>query len=404
METIREFWFVVVDVWEKGFLGIDIGRILIALLIFFLSLLLRQVLASLVINRLAAIAKKTRFRFDDEIVEALRKPIALIPVILGYFIATQYLSLSFTLDREPLGLSDSQYAKYLKLSGSLGNVSDNILRSLIVYDIFWALVRLVQPLSFLLNQLKELFSETMVEWLLKAIRIALIFIGAATILEIWGIQVLPLLAGLGLFGVAVALGAQDLFKNLISGILIIGEHRFNVGDWIKVNDEVEGTVETIGFRSTLVRRFDKAPVYVPNSKLSDNSVINFSSMTHRRIYWMIAIQYCTTVEQLRLIRDNIEEYIYSSEDFAKPPEVPTFIRIDRFNDSSIDIMVYCFTKTKVWGEWLAIKEKLAYGIKEIVEGAGAGFAFPSQSLYVETLPTEAAERFLPPSNSGNPSP
>jgi MscS family membrane protein len=377
MEQIKQFWLVVVDVWEKGFLGIDIGRIIIALGIFFLSLLLRQLLASIAINRLAVLAKKTRFQFDDEIVEVLRKPIAFIPIIIGFFIATEYLS----------------------LTGMLQIAADRLLRSLIVYVIFWSLVRLVQPLSFLLKQLETVFSAAMVEWLLKAIRAIFMFIGAATILEIWGIQVLPLLAGLGLFGVAVALGAQDLFKNLISGILIIAEHRFNPGDWIKVNEEVEGTVETIGFRSTLVRRFDKAPVYVPNSKLSDNSVINFSSMTHRRIYWMIAIQYCTTVEQLRQIRDNIEEYIYGCDDFAKPPEVPTFIRIDRFNDSSIDIMVYCFTKTITWGDWLAIKEKLAYRIKEIVEEAGAGFAFPSQSIYVETLPVEKPEPFVPPSIS-----
>jgi MscS family membrane protein len=377
MEQIKQFWLVVVDVWEKGFLGIDIGRIIIALGIFFLSLLLRQLLASIAINRLAVLAKKTRFQFDDEIVEVLRKPIAFIPIIIGFFIATEYLS----------------------LTGMLQIAADRLLRSLIVYVIFWSLVRLVQPLSFLLKQLVTVFSAAMVEWLLKAIRAIFMFIGAATILEIWGIQVLPLLAGLGLFGVAVALGAQDLFKNLISGILIIAEHRFNPGDWIKVNEEVEGTVETIGFRSTLVRRFDKAPVYVPNSKLSDNSVINFSSMTHRRIYWMIAIQYCTTVEQLRQIRDNIEEYIYGCDDFAKPPEVPTFIRIDRFNDSSIDIMVYCFTKTITWGDWLAIKEKLAYRIKEIVEEAGAGFAFPSQSIYVETLPVEKPEPFVPPSIS-----
>jgi MscS family membrane protein len=287
MEQIRQFWLVVRDVWGQGFLGIDIGRIIIALGIFFLSLLLRQLIASVAVNRLAALAKKTSFRLDDEVVEVLRKPIAFIPVILGFYIATEYLS----------------------LSGILQVAADRLLRSLIVYVIFWSLVRLVQPLSFLLEQLESVFSAAMVEWLLKAIRAVFMFIGAATILEIWGIQVLPLLAGLGLFGVAVALGAQDLFKNLISGILIIAEHRFNPGDWIKVNDEVEGTVETIGFRSTLVRRFDKAPVYVPNSKLSDNSVINFSSMTHRRIYWMIAVQYCTTVEQLRQIRDNIEEYI-----------------------------------------------------------------------------------------------
>jgi MscS family membrane protein len=375
MEKLKQFWLVVMEVWEKGLFGIDIGRIIIAILIFFIFLLVRQLLAKIAINRLAAIAKKTRFQFDDEIVEALREPFAFIPIILGFFIATEYLS----------------------LSGSLATIADKLLRSLIVYVIFWILVRLVQPLSFLLRQLEEIFSKTMVEWLLKAIRVSFIFVGAATVLELWGVQVVPILAGLGLFGVAVALGAQDLFKNLISGILIIAEHRFNPGDWIRVDNEVEGTVESIGFRSTLVRRFDKAPVYVPNSKLSDNAVTNFSSMTHRRIFWMITVQYSTTVEQLRRIRDDIESHILNTEEYAKPPEVPTFVRIDRFSDSSIDIMVYCFTKTTVWGEWLSIKEKLAYRIKEIVEGAGAGFAFPSRSIYVETLPTEQAELFIPPS-------
>ena len=122
----------------------------------------------------------------------------------------------------------------------------------------------------------------MMDWLVKAVKAVLFFIGVATVLDVWGIKIGPIIAGFGLFGVAVALGAQDLFKNLISGILILGERRFMRGDWIKVDGVVEGTVENIGFRSTLVRRFDLAPVYVPNAKLSDGSVTNFSKMTFRR--------------------------------------------------------------------------------------------------------------------------
>jgi len=374
MESLKQFWLVVVDVWEKGLFGVDLGRIVVALLIVIGFLLVRRLIAKLLAGRLRAIAKRTRFQIDDEIVEALEDPLALIPVVLGVFIAAEYLS----------------------LSGQLEVIADQIVRSLVVYVIFWILVRLVRPLSFLLERLEKVFTAAMVDWLIKTIRVALIFIGAATVLEIWGIKVGPILAGLGLFGVAVALGAQDLFKNLISGLLIIAERRFSPGHWVCVDGIVEGTVESIGFRSTLIRRFDKAPVHVPNSKLSDNAVTNFSAMTHRRIYWTVGVEYRTTVEQLRKIRDGIEQYILDSEDFAKPPEVATFVRIDRFNDSSIDIMVYCFTRTTVWGEWLAIKEKLAYRIKEIVQGAGSSFAFPSQSIYVETVPSEQAEIFVPP--------
>jgi MscS family membrane protein len=380
VEQFKRFWLLVVDVWEKGFGGIDLGRIITAVLILLGFLLIRRLFTRLVIRRISRLAQRTQTTIDDEAVELLERPVAFIPVVIGVYFAVAYLP----------------------LSGALSTAADRLVRSLIVFVIFWGLVRLVQPLSILLHRLEKVLNASMVEWLNKAIKVALVFIATATILEIWGIRIGPIIAGFGLFGVAVALGAQDLFKNLISGLLILAEQRFNIGDWICVDGVVEGTVESIGFRSTRVRRFDKAPVFVPNFQLSDRSVTNFSSMTHRRIYWTIGVEYQTSVDQLRQIRDGIETHILNSDAFAHPPEVSTFVRIDRFSDSSIDIMVYCFTRTTDWGQWLEIKESLAYRIKEIVTAAGTGFAFPSQSLYVETLPTEKAERFIPPDEKEKP--
>jgi len=374
MEKLKEFLLIIVDIWNKGLFGIDIGQIVLAIGVLLLFLLFRGLFASFIINRLKNFFKKFETEIDESAFKTLRRPISYIPVVFGIFLVSEYIP----------------------LSGGFKAFSDRFVRSLIVFVIFWIVVRSVDPLSFYVRKLEKTFAPSMIDWLIKAINFFLIFIGAATILEIWGIKVGPILAGLGLFGVAVALGAQDLFKNLISGILVIAENRFHPGDWIKINGLVEGTVEIIGFRSTKVRRFDKAPVYVPNSKLSDNSVINFSAMTHRRIYWRIGVEYRTTIEQLRQVRDTIESYISNSADFAHPPEVPTFVRIDRFSDSSIDIMVYCFTKTTVWGEWLQIKEQLAYKIKEIVKNSGTAFAFPSQSLYVESWTLDKAEVFVPP--------
>lgn len=374
MEKLKQFYLLVQDVWKNGLFGIDIGHFIVAVLILFAFILMRRLFARFIISRIKALTKRTKTVIDDDILGALEKPFQFILVVLGVFFA----------------------AEYLPIYGGIEVIANKFVRSLIVFVIFWGLVNLVKPMSFLLRRLDKIFTSSMVDWLLKAITVTFIFIGAATILEIWGIKIGPILAGLGLFGVAVALGAQDLFKNLISGILVIAEKRFNIGDWIRVDGVIEGTVESIGFRSTLIRRFDKAPVFVPNSKLSDHAVINFSSMTHRRIYWKIGVEYRTTVKQLRQIRDSIEQYILESEYFEKPPKVPLFVRIDRFSDSSIDIMVYCFTKTIKWGKWLEIKEALAYRIKEIVEDAGSAFAFPSQSLYVETQPTEVAEVFVPP--------
>jgi len=374
-EDWQEFWTLVVGVWESAFLGVSVGRVSLALLIILGFLLIRHLFSYLVVGTLKRLAKRTETLVDDKVIEALHRPLELVPVIMAVFFGAQAMGLT-----EPFA-----------------GMAVHITQSLVAIAIFWGLYNVTLPLSEMLYRLDTLLTHAMVDWAVRGVRAFVIFFGVVAVLEIWGIQVAPILAGLGLFGVAVALGAQDMFKNLIAGFLILVERRFKNGDWVRVDGVVEGTVERVGFRSTRVRRFDKAPVQVPNSQLADNPVTNFSEMTHRRIYWVIGVEYRTSVDQLRQVRDAIDAYITGNEDFAQPPEVSKFVRIDSFNDSSIDIMIYCFTKTTNWGEWLKIKEAFAYAIKEIVEDAGTGFAFPSQSLYVETVPGETPEVFLPPS-------
>ncbi len=379
IDSLAALWAETVDVWQHGFMGVDIGKIIIALVIFAGFMLLRGLFGKYVLSKLHSFAARTETRMDDKIIEALIPPIKFVPVILGLFFA----------------------ARYAALDEALGAVFEQMMRSLLAFTIFWALHRALEPVSHMMRGLERMLTPMMVTWLFKALKVMVIFIGAAVILEIWGIRVGPLLAGLGLFGAAVALGAQDLFKNLIGGMTIIAEKRFHPGDWIKVEGVVEGVVEDIGFRSTRVRRFDKAPVHVPNAQLSDAVVTNFSRMTHRRIYWMIGVEYRTTTDQLKIIRDGIMAYIADSDAFESPEAVSTFVRVDSFGASSIDIMVYCFTKTTVWGEWLEIKEDFAFAIKAIVEEkAGTGFAFPSQSIYLEQWPNndgrDTPEIFSPP--------
>lgn len=371
--SFNNFITLIRDVWDHGVYGVDIGKIILALLIFFFFLLVRRLFGKFFVGRLKVLSRRTKNDLDDQVIDALENPLRFVPVVIGTFLATEVLVLNESLQ--------------------LGAYSLN--RSLITFNIFWAIFTLVKPLSQSFSGLKGLFTDSIVTWLIKALKALVFFLGAAAILEIWGIKVAPLIAGLGLFGVAVALGAQDVFKNLIAGLFIIGEKRFHPGDWVQVDGIVEGTVENIGFRTTTIRRFDKAPVFVPNAKLSDNAVVNFSRMTHRRIYWKIGLIYDTTIDQLREVRERIESAILTNEDFAHPPEVATFVRIDSFNDSSIDLMLYCFTRTTDWGEWLKIKEALALDVKNIVETAGSGFAFPSQSVYVEALPGKAENFPLP---------
>lgn len=376
LKDLHAFWVLVQEVWSEGLWGVNIGDLLIAIAIVLGFLAVRRIFTRVVLGRLSAWAGRSQMAFSKESIDALQGPVALVPVALGAFLALEYL----------------------ELDGSVAELGGRVIRSLVVTIIFWSLYNLVTPLSVLLERLNHVLTSVMLEWLVKALRLAVAFVGVATVLDVWGIKIGPVLAGLGLIGVAVALGAQDLFKNLIGGILILVEKRFEHGDWVNIEGVVEGTVESIGFRSTVVRRFDKAPVFVPNARFADSPVINFSKMTHRRIYWKVGVLYSSSVEQLREIRDGIERYIVEDEAFASPSEVATFVRIDSFADSSIDIMIYCFTRTTDWGEWLAIKERFAYHIKELVEGVGSGFAFPSRSVYVETAPDNGPEIYAPPSD------
>ena len=373
-QSLKDFWTIVVEVWTNGVGGVDIGQIINALGILIAFFVLRGLIAKFLIGWLRRMAKRTAWKVDDHVVDAIAPPLRSIPVVFGIFVATNYM----------------------QFDGVVDTIVQNITRSLISIVIFWTILRALGPMSVAFRRLEQILSRELIQWMMKALRVAVVLVGAATVLQIWGIQIAPIIAGAGLLGVAVALGAQDLFKNLIAGILILGEKRFKVGDWIRVEGVVEGVVEAIGFRSTVVRRFDKAPVMVPNAQLSDTAVTNFTEMTYRRIYWHIGVEYRTSIEQLAEIREKIAAHIAEDAAFVDAKDASTFVRIDKFGSSSIDILVYCFTKSTVWGEWLETKEKLAYKIMEIVEEAGSGFAFPSTSIYVESLPADRPEPFVPP--------
>ncbi len=366
LEAHVPFWTEVERVWNHGLFGNDIGSIIIAILIFTAFLILRGFIARFILQRLVEWSQRTENTIDDRILPCLIPPLKFIPVILGVFFAGQYLAL----DSGP----DEFFSRAV--------------RSLIAFTIFWAIYLAAEPLGHSMKRLERLLTPMMTQWIFKVLKIIILLIGAAVIMETWGIKVAPLLAGLGLFGAAIALGAQDFFKNLIAGASLISEKRFINGDWILVEGVVEGTVEEIGFRSTKVRRFDKAPIYVPNNLLADSVVTNFSRMTYRRIRWTIGLSYKTDTEQLKIITESIRAYIKENEaDFAPPEELASTVRVESFGESSIGILINCFTRSIVYEDWMSVKEKLALKVKEIVEEkAKASFAFPTTSIFVENHP------------------
>ncbi|SPL62658.1 mechanosensitive ion channel family protein [Ochrobactrum soli] len=366
-ETSFPYLVTVKEIWRYEVAGVTIGQILLAVLMVAIAAAVRRLFGSVVLRQLRHRTRKTTGKMEDAIIEALAPPLRFIPILVAFF----------------------SIAGFLTVPPEITELFRRINRSLVVITLFWVLFEAVSPLFTGLAGRLPNFSHGMIGWAIRVGRIVILFLGTAITLGIWDIHVGPVLAGLGLVGAAVALGAQDLFKNLIAGFFIIGEQRFESGDWIVVDSVVEGTVELIGLRTTKIRRFDMAPVYVPNSKLADNALTNFSKMSYRRISWVIGLEYETSIDQLKTIRDGIAEYISRTPGFVDPPAVPTFVRIANFGDSSIDMMVYCFTHTTNWGEYLEIKEALAYEVKTLIAAAGSDFAFPSRSLYVETLPSGA---------------
>jgi len=359
MNVFNNFKDLFLSVWKQGILGVDFFQIFVGLGIFFLFLIFRGLISKLIIKKLELISKRTTNKLDDTFVKAMEGPARFLPVVLGVFFASHYMS----------------------FSEETKSFVDNVNRTLITILIFWIIHQIIEPVSYILSGLDKLLTRELVGWIIKSLKILIFILGAAAVLELWGIKIGPIIAGLGLFGVAVALGAQDLFKNLISGILVLVEKRFKMGDWILVEGIIEGIVERIGFRSTVIRKFDKSLAIIPNFQFAENAVINVSQTTNWIISWIINLQYDTTVEQLKTIRNEIEDYIIKNEDYK--PELGYAVRVDKFSDSSIDMYIRCFTKTDDWDEWLAVKERLAISIKQIVEKNKASFAFPSQSIYVE---------------------
>ena len=359
MEVFNNFKNLFLSVWDKGIMGINFLEIIIGLAIFFIFLVFRGLISKLIIRKLELISKRTTNKLDDTFVKAMQGPARFLPIVLGVFFASYYMS----------------------FSDEMRSFVENVNRTLITILIFWIIHQVIEPVSYILSGLDKILTRELIGWIIKSLKILIFILGAAAVLELWGIKIGPIIAGLGLFGVAVALGAQDLFKNLISGILVLVEKRFKMGDWILVEGIIEGIVERIGFRSTVIRKFDKSLAIIPNFQFAENAVINVSQTTNWLISWMITLQYDTTVDQLKTVRNQIEEHITNSKDFDT--SIGIAVRVDKFSDSSIDMYVRCFSKTSEWEEWLSVKEKLALEIKQIVEKNGASFAFPSQSIYVE---------------------
>ena len=342
--------------------GIPLAQIIAAILVLCLFLFLRKLFTRVISVMLQRLAKKTTTHYDDKIISALKAPISFGFIIIG-------LHLFFLIIFQETDIIKS------------------ILNTLIVFTIFWAIIAIADALRGLLykatERINKNLSQEMGNFMLTIIKILIAGVGLGAMLQVWGINVTALVASLGIGGLAFALAAKDTAANLFGSFSILADKSIRIGEWIKV-DGVEGTVEDIGMRSTKIRSFAKSLITVPNQIMANNPIENFSRRGIRRIKMRIGLTYSTNAKQINTIVQEIKYMLESHEDISHKDTL--LVNFESFGDSSLNIFVYTFTSTANWAKYLDIREDIQLQIMRIVEENNSSFAFPSQSIYVESMP------------------
>ena len=280
---------------------------------------------------------------------------------------------------------------------------------LVVLVVVWAVLRLIDNVVIVysdhLRKRHPNLRGELVNFVSNMMRIAVIIVTVLYLLHDLGYNITTLLASLGIGGLAVAFAAKETIANMFGCISIIADDMFRQGDWI-VTPEANGTVIDVGLRSTKVRTFDNAIIFLPNSYVAGVAVRNWSRRKlGRRIDLTIGVEYGSDMRMVRKTVDDIRAMLTKHPDIADSTTDTSqytkqqlsrianamdshgvmrtlLVYLDALGESSINIMVYCFSKSVDWEEWLRVKQDVIFRCCEIVAANGLSIAFPSRTLYV----------------------
>jgi MscS family membrane protein len=281
----------------------------------------------------------------------------------------------------------------------------------IIYALFFTLIlyRIINTIASIrledINIVGKKIKNEMINVALKIINFLILIMGILLVMHFAGANLATVLSGLGIGGFAIAFAARESLANFLGTISILMSDIFSQGDWIVVNNS-EGTVVEIGLRVTTLRTFDNALIAIPNGTIANNDVKNWSRRTlGRRIKLSLGIKYDSKPVDIRnaitQIRQMLQEhngiattktnYTYEkhkrtklvSQEDSVGVKRTLLVYLDTLSDSSITILVYCFTKTIDWNQWLETKEDVIYKIMDILETNHLEFAYPSLSIYHE---------------------
>ncbi|MGI5913085.1 MAG: mechanosensitive ion channel family protein [Syntrophomonadaceae bacterium] len=333
----------------------------IAIAIFFLFLLLKNLFFRYTFNWLMKVSNKTNHQLDDRILLAFAKPMKTLFVLLGLYIALLYLPLPITVDA----------------------FINRLFRSSVVIILAWGLIELTGNSSLLVTMLKQKFDmdSVLYPFFSNIARFIILALAIVIIAQEWNYDVNGFIAGLGLGGLAFALAAKDAIANLFGGIVIILEKPFGIDDWVTTSSG-EGIVENISFRSTVIRSFSQSLITIPNSKLASEAIINHSRMGKRRINFYLGLNLNTSRHKIDSCVTRIKQMLIEHPGIH--PET-IMVYFETFNESSLDIFIYCFTNTTAWSEYLEVRQDINYKIMEILEDEEVAIALPSRSIYLENI-------------------
>lgn len=365
-------WSLIVNKLSLFWTELGAFQDIIILAIPVIAWLIREPVANGLLQVISSISKGLGFSIGEDVKSSLGPATRVLLVTSGILITNELMQIP-----EPLF-----------------SIVDKFLVSICVVAVFSANYSLCIYIPDLLPAKKQTSAHDRASMIVRIVQFAVVFLGIAAVIKVWGIDVGPTLTGMGVAGAGVALAAQDYIKNLMGGFSNAAERRFRVGELIRVEGLVEGVVERVDLRSTVIRRLDTAPVHVPNSDLANAAIINLDRRVYRRIYWKISLTYSSSVETLREISQRVEQYIHDSDYFVTDDNVIQMVRIDSFNDSSIDMLVYCFTRSRLYRDYLDAKNDLALAIKTIVMESDGDFAFPTRSIFIEASDTAGPAEFI----------
>jgi len=340
---------------------VPLANVLAAFIVLTFFMLLRKYFTALVMRLLTLLTRKTRTTIDDMIVQELEGPLRLFFVVLG-------LRIFFQLIFWDNGLISL------------------LLNAAMIYVVFWALYAVTpatREILYRYSSKNDHLSYELSRFLVRIIRILIVLTGLMAILYSFGINVTAFFASLGIGGLALALAAKDTAANLFGSVALLIDRSVKIGEWIKV-DGIEGTVEDIGMRTTKIRTFEKSLIALPNSIVANSPIENYSRRGIRRIKVFIGLTYDTPRETLRAIISDLRTLLDAHPHIAQDTNKLVYFR--DFNPSDLGIMLYAFAIRSEWKSYLEIREDINLAIMKIVEKHGASFAFPSQSLYIESLP------------------